>query len=96
MTLYGLHADHEETLARVVLDADGRAPAPLLEGEAFKVGRYRLVFEIAAYFRSRGAALAEPPFLDRIPIEFAIADANASYHVPLVVSPWSYLTYRGS
>ena len=80
----------------LVLDADGRAPGPLLEGVALRVGRYRLVFEVAAYFRAKGVALAEPPFLDRVPIEFAIADAAAHYHVPLLVSPYAYSTYRGS
>jgi 5-hydroxyisourate hydrolase len=83
-------------LKTVVLDADGRADAPLLEGDALATGRYRLGFETAAYFRARGTTLADPPFLDRVPIEFAIADASANYHVPLLVSPWSYSTYRGS
>ncbi len=96
VSLHRLAGDHMETLAQTVLNTDGRAPAPLLEGEAFKVGRYRLEFEIAAYFRARGMKLAEPPFLDRIPVEFAIADADANYHVPLLVSPWAYSTYRGS
>ncbi len=96
MSLHRLDGEREESVRQVVLGTDGRAPAPLLGGEAFKVGRYRLVFEVAAYFRSRGVALAEPPFLDRVPIEFSIADANAHYHVPLLVSPWSYSTYRGS
>jgi len=96
VSLHRLHADRDELLARVVLDADGRAPRPLLEGEALEVGRYRLAFDVAAYFRSRGAILAEPPFLGRVPIDFSIADSNANYHVPLLVSPWSYSTYRGS
>ena len=86
----------DETLRRVVLEADGRAATPLLEGADLTVGRYRLVFEVAAYFRARGTALPDPPFLDRVPIEFAIADPTANYHVPLLVSPWSYSTYRGS
>ena len=80
----------------MVLDADGRAARPLVEGDAFRIGRYRLVFEVAAYFRARGMTLPDPPFLDRVPIEFAIADADANYHVPLLVSPWAYSTYRGS
>ena len=78
------------------LNADGRADGPLLEGADLVAGRYRLVFAVAAYFRGRGAALPEPPFLDEVPIEFGIADAGAHYHVPLLVSPWSYSTYRGS
>ena len=60
------------------------------------VGRYRLVFEVAAYFRSLGVALPDPPFIDQVPLDFGIADANGRYHVPLLVSAWSYSTYRGS
>jgi len=86
----------DEALASVRLGPDGRAAAPLLEGERLTAGRYVLVFEVAAYFRDRGVALADPPFLDRVPIEFGVADAAAHYHVPLLVSPWSYATYRGS
>jgi len=78
------------------LNSDGRADGPLLEGEALKPGRYRLVFEVAAYFRARGVALPDPPFLDEVPLDFGIADTGSHYHVPLLVSPWSYSTYRGS
>lgn len=77
-------------------NADGRCPAPLLEGDAFRAGRYSLTFHVAAYFRSLGVDLAEPPFLDEVVITFGIADARRNYHVPLLVSPWSYSTYRGS
>ncbi len=83
-------------LATLALNADGRADGPLLEGDAFKVGRYRLVFDVAAYFRGRGVVLADPAFLDDVPIDFGISDASSHYHVPLLVSPWSYSTYRGS
>lgn len=89
-------APHAEAIAAIRLDDDGRAPGPLLEGAALRVGRYRLTFDVADYFRARGAVLADPPFLDRVPIEFAIADADGHYHVPLLVSPWAYSTYRGS
>lgn len=75
---------------------DGRADTALLEGETLTAGRYRLVFEVAAYFRSRGVALPDPPFLDEVPLDFGIASPQAHYHVPLLVSPWSYSTYRGS
>lgn len=85
-----------EALRSLVLNADGRPAAPLLEGDDFRVGRYRLTFDVAGYFRDRGVALPDPPFLDRVPIEFAIADVDSHYHVPLLVSPWSYSTYRGS
>ena len=81
---------------RALTNADGRCDAPLLEGEALSVGRYRLAFSIAAYFRACGVALPDPPFLDHVTIDFGIADALAHYHVPLLVSPWSYATYRGS
>ena len=83
-------------LRSLVLDADGRADAPLLEGAEHRPGRYRLVFSVAAYFAARGAQLADPPFLDEVPLDFGIADAAGHYHVPLLVSPWSYSTYRGS
>jgi len=77
-------------------NADGRTDAPLLEGAALAKGEYRLVFGVAAYFRKQGTALPEPPFLDRVPIRFGIAEENRNYHVPLLCSPWSYSTYRGS
>jgi 5-hydroxyisourate hydrolase len=97
VTLQRLHDNgRTETLRALVLNSDGRADGPLLEGDAFIAGRYRLLFEVAAYFRGRGVALPEPPFLDRVPIDFGIADASAHYHVPLLASPWSCSTYRGS
>jgi 5-hydroxyisourate hydrolase len=77
-------------------NADGRCAAPLLEGAAFRAGRYSLTFHVAAYFRSLEVALTEPPFLDEVVIAFGVADARRNYHVPLLVSPWSYSTYRGS
>ena len=76
-------------------NADGRCDAPL-SGEALTPGQYVLAFEVAAYFRDRGVALADPPFLDVIEIAFGVADGEAHYHVPLLVSPFSYSTYRGS
>jgi 5-hydroxyisourate hydrolase len=82
-------------LKRLRTNADGRTDAPLLEGK-LQPGQYRLTFDVAAYFRAQGAKLAEPPFLDRVPLRFGIADADANYHVPLLCSPWSYSTYRGS
>lgn len=95
--LYRLAADGSSTeLARITLNHDGRADAPLLQGESFQPGRYRLVFAVAAYFRGRGAALAEPPFLDEVPLDFGLASVGQHYHVPLLASPWAYSTYRGS
>ena len=83
-------------LKAITTNVDGRADAPLLEGTAFKVGQYELVFRAGDYFRAAGLQLSEPAFLDEIPIRFAVADPQAHYHVPLLVSPWSYSTYRGS
>ena len=80
----------------VATNADGRTDQPLLTGDAMKAGRYRIVFHAGEYFTRLGVPLADPPFLDRVPVEFAIADARANYHVPLLVTPWSYSTYRGS
>jgi 5-hydroxyisourate hydrolase len=94
--LYHLKAGTPQLLADFTLNHDGRADAPLLAGETFVAGRYRLVFGVAAYFRSLGVDLPEPPFLDEVPLDFGLADTAAHYHVPLLVSPWSYSTYRGS
>lgn len=85
-----------ELLKTTVTNADGRPPEPLLGGDALEPGRYELVFEVAAYFRARGVALPDPPFLDEVRLAFGIADPAGHYHVPLLVSPWSYGTYRGS
>ncbi|MBX3608139.1 MAG: hydroxyisourate hydrolase [Piscinibacter sp.] len=97
VTLYRMQSDGGATrLKTVVLNHDGRADAPLLQGDEFRAGRYRLVFQVAAYFRARGAALAEPPFLDEVPLDFGLAAGSEHYHVPLLASPWAYSTYRGS
>ena len=96
VTLYRLEGDAPCLLRELVLDADGRAGGPLLEGEAFLAGRYRLEFDVGRYFRGRGVALPEPAFLERVPLDFGVADAGSHYHVPLLASPWSYSTYRGS
>ena len=82
---------------RFTLNADGRNPdGPLYDSASLKRGTYRLVFEVAGYFRARNVALPDPPFLDRVTLDFGIAHADQHYHVPLLVSPWSYSTYRGS
>ena len=82
-------------MTSVTTNADGRTDAPLAEAAALDAGRYRLVFYVADYFRAVGAVDAGL-FLDRVPVEFVVNDATARYHVPLLVSPWSYATYRGS
>lgn len=83
-------------LKTVQTNADGRTDEPLLDASAMARGRYELVFHIGNYFANRGAAMTDPPFLDTVPLRFAIADPDQHYHVPLLVSPWSYSTYRGS
>ena len=83
-------------LKSVVTNADGRTDQPLLEGDTLTAARYRLEFHIGDYFRQAGVALADPPFFDVVPIEVGIADASLHYHVPLLCTPWSYSTYRGS
>lgn len=84
-------------LADLHSNSDGRTGAPLLEGPALSTGRYRLQFHAGEYFRARGTPdPGDPPFLDVIEIAFGIGHASQNYHVPLLVSPWSYSTYRGS
>lgn len=80
----------------VVTNADGRVDGPVLDGEAFAVGTYEMRFMAGDYLRRQGHALPEPAFLDLIPIRFGIADPTRHYHVPLLVSPYGYSTYRGS
>lgn len=85
-----------EPIATVYTNANGRTDTPLLADDAMRVGEFELTFHVAAYFRGQNRDLPDPPFLDRVPIRFAIADASAHYHVPLLCSPWAYSTYRGS
>jgi 5-hydroxyisourate hydrolase len=96
VSLYRIESAGPVQIKAIALNHDGRADAPLLEGDAFQPGRYRLVFSVAPYFRARGVALPEPAFLGDVPLDFGIADASSHYHVPLLASPWSYSTYRGS
>jgi 5-hydroxyisourate hydrolase len=77
-------------------NADGRTDAPLLAGDELLPGVYELVFAVGDYFAARGVASTLPPFLDRVPVRFGIGSADDHYHVPLLVSPWAYSTYRGS
>lgn len=97
VALYATGTGEPVLLRRLVLNADGRNPdGPLLDNASLQAGTYRLVFDVAAYFRGRGVDLPEPPFLDRVHLDFGIADVTTHYHVPLLVSPWSHSTYRGS
>ena len=83
-------------IAETVTNADGRTDSPILPQEAFKTGTYELVFFAGDYLKAPGQAGAEPLFLDEVPIRFGMADADAHYHVPLLLSPYGYSTYRGS
>jgi len=94
--LYEIGASATALLTDAVTNADGRTDAPLLSGAPLRVGRYELRFHVGAYFAKRNLALPEPAFLDIVPIRFAIAEPEGHYHVPLLVTPWSYSTYRGS
>ena len=86
-----------QTVKALTLNADGRNDGgPLLKADEMAVGRWRLVFEVAPYFRALGVELPEPAFVDTVQLDFGIADANGHYHVPLLVSPFGYSTYRGS
>jgi 5-hydroxyisourate hydrolase len=87
---------NEDLITSVMTNADGRCDEPLLTGDAFTSGTYELRFGVGDYFRQQGALLSEPPFLDVVPIRFGVAEGAGHYHVPLLVSPWGYSTYRGS
>ncbi|HEX4767270.1 MAG TPA: hydroxyisourate hydrolase [Lichenihabitans sp.] len=94
LTLTRLEPDGTRTrLAETHTNADGRTDRPLLSGDAFTAGTYEIEFRIGDYFRTQGL---EPTFLDTVPLRFGVADPATKYHVPLLVSPWSYSTYRGS
>jgi 5-hydroxyisourate hydrolase len=99
VTLYRVGPGEDGALARVksvMTNADGRVDAPLLEGEELVAGLYELRFAVGDYLRASGQSLPDPAFLDIVPLRFGIADASAHYHVPLLVSPYGYSTYRGS
>ena len=93
--LFVVDGETRTQMKSVRTNADGRTDGPLLSREEFAVGQYEIVFDVAGYF-ARDTDLPEPPFLGRVPIRFGIADPDAHYHVPLLISPWSYSTYRGS
>lgn len=97
VALYETHGEAVTLIKRFTLNQDGRHPdGPLFDNDNVRTGTYRLSFDVAAYFRARGINLPEPPFLDQVHLDFGVADVSAHYHVPLLVSPWSYSTYRGS
>ena len=88
--------DSWKLIKTVVTNADGRTDQPLLLAAELAVGTYELEFHVGEYFAARGVPVATPPFLDIVPVRFGVADPSASYHVPLLVTPWAYNTYRGS
>ena len=94
--LWSLAAETPKLLKSVRTNDDGRTTQPLLSSEEMQTGQYELVFYVGDYFATRIAPAARVRFLDRVPVRFGIADIKASYHVPLLVSPWAYSTYRGS
>ena len=95
--LYTTQGDQAQLVKSFVLNDDGRNPDGLLyDSASLQVGTYRLVFDVAGYFKGRGVALPEPAFLNQVTLDFGVADTRQHYHVPLLVSPWSYSTYRGS
>jgi 5-hydroxyisourate hydrolase len=86
----------DETLVAAITNLDGRLDNPLLTAETLKPGAYRLEFDVGEYFRDLGVPLADPAFLETVVIDFGVADPASHYHVPLLVSPYGYSTYRGS
>ncbi|SDO59802.1 5-hydroxyisourate hydrolase [Paenibacillus sp. yr247] len=94
--LFLLQDGRSELLRSETTNADGRLQGPMLSGDDFTPGIYELVFHIGDYFRGIGTELAEPAFLDQVPVRFGISAKEAHYHVPLLIAPWGYNTYRGS
>lgn len=94
--LHAIDASGPRLVVTARTNADGRTDRPLLEGDAVKRGRYRLVFHVGDHYRDAGVALADPPFVDVVQVDFGISEDRGSYHVPLVCTPWAYSTYRGS
>ena len=97
VALYTTHGESAVLVKRFVLNSDGRNPDGLLyDNVSLRAGTYRLVFDVQGYFRDCSVALPEPNFLNRVSLDFGVAHTDQHYHVPLLVSPWSYSTYRGS
>ncbi|MFM9925933.1 hydroxyisourate hydrolase [Variovorax sp. H27-G14] len=96
VALYTTHDEAATLVKRFTLNADGRSDAPLYDNNSLKAGTYRLVFDVAGYFKARGVELPQPNFLNKVSLDFGVAHTSQHYHVPLLVSPWSYSTYRGS
>ena len=96
LELFRIEGDARTPLKSVTTNSDGRCDAPLLQGAELTAGRYEILFHVGDYLRAGATQLPDPPFLDLVPLRFGIADAGQHYHVPLLVSPYAYSTYRGS
>ena len=96
IALYWVSGNSHRKIAETITNDDGRTDAPILPAETFKTGTYELVFFCGEYLKETGQAGDDPLFLDEIPIRFGMSDAEAHYHVPLLLSPYGYSTYRGS
>ena len=96
VALISVAAEGKVLLKMDMTNSDGRCSSPLLEGDSMKAGQYELVFNAGDYFAAQGVELPSPRFIDLVTLSFGIAHTDENYHVPLVVSPWSYSTYRGS
>ena len=96
VSLYTTVGDAATLVCAFVLNHDGRSDGPLYDNSTLKVGTYRLVFDVEGYFAAKGVALPQPNFLGKVSLDFGVAQTDQHYHVPLLVSPWSYSTYRGS
>ena len=96
VSLYTTVGDAATLVRAFVLNHDCRSDGPLYDNSTLKVGTYRLVFDVAGYFAAKGVALPQPNFLGKVSLDFGVAQTDQHYHVPLLVSPWSYSTYRGS
>ena len=94
--LWSLAGEERTLVTTAKTNADGRTDTPLLVGEEMKAGQYEILFFVGDYFAAKSTALPKNRFLDKVPVRFGLADAGASYHVPLLCSPWAYSTYRGS
>ncbi len=94
--LWSIENEDRTLVTSTKTNADGRTDSPLLSADEMKAGHYELVFFVGDYFVAKSPTLPKTRFLDRVPVRFGIADAGASYHVPLLCSPWAYSTYRGS
>jgi len=94
--LHKVHLDHRHPIVATTTNGDGRTDAPLMSGDRLETGVYELTFHAGDYFRRNGVALSDPPFLDEVVVRVGISDASGNYHVPLLLSPYGYSTYRGT